>query len=83
MEVAEARGDAAPGMEPAEAAAAAIDWVRGFADKLSIPRRLSSLGVLARDIDRFARNALDDAYILTNPRTVTVDDVKRICLAAL
>jgi alcohol dehydrogenase len=83
VEVAEVLGVAAPGMEPAEAAAAAIDWVRGFADKLSIPRRLSSLGVLAGDIDRFARNALDDAYILTNPRTVTVDDVKRICLAAL
>ncbi|MFL6054512.1 MAG: iron-containing alcohol dehydrogenase [Actinoallomurus sp.] len=83
VEIAEVLGVAAPGMRPAEAAAAAIDWVRSFADKLSIPRRLGSLGVTVEDIDRFARNALDDAYILTNPRTVTVGDVKRICLAVL
>ncbi len=81
--IAEVLGVATPETPPAEAAAAAIDWVRGFADKLSIPRRLGSLGVTAGDIEHFARNALGDAYILTNPRTVTVDDVKRICLAAL
>lgn len=83
VKIAEVLGVAAPGTPPAEAAAAAIDWVRGFADKLSIPRRLGGLGVTAGDIDHFAQGALGDAYILTNPRAVTADDVRRICLAAL
>jgi alcohol dehydrogenase class IV len=43
---------------------------------------LREIGVEPTDFDRFARNALRDAYIATNPRPVTEDDVSRICLAA-
>ena len=33
-------------------------------------------------LDQIARNALDDAYIVTNPRPVAEDDARAICLAA-
>jgi alcohol dehydrogenase class IV len=49
---------------------------------LGVPRGLFEIGVDPADFDRFARNALRDAYAATNPRPVTEDDVRRICLAA-
>ena len=33
-------------------------------------------------VSKFAVNALRDAYIATNPRPVSEDDVRRICVAA-
>ena len=49
---------------------------------LGIPDGLHEIGVDPADFDVFAVNALRDAYIATNPRTVTEDDVRRICIAA-
>jgi alcohol dehydrogenase class IV len=49
---------------------------------LDIPRGLRDVDVDPADFDRFARTALRDAYIATNPRPVTEDDVRRICVAA-
>ena len=49
---------------------------------LGIPTGLHEIGVDTADFDTFAVNALRDAYIATNPRPVTEDDVRRICIAA-
>lgn len=70
-------------LRPREAADAAIDTVRILSDKLGVPSGLGRLGVRSSDIDLFAENALKDVYITTNPRAVSKDDVRRICLAAL
>jgi 1,3-propanediol dehydrogenase len=71
------------GDRPAHAVAeAAIERVGALAAALGVPRGLGRLGVDPHDFDRFARYALGDAYIATNPRPVTEDDVRRICLAA-
>ncbi|MDA8070657.1 MAG: iron-containing alcohol dehydrogenase [Actinomycetota bacterium] len=69
--------------DPREAAESVADEIRLLADKLGIPSGLGAIGVRAEDIDRFAPNALLDAYITTNPRPVSEDDVRAICLAAL
>jgi 1,3-propanediol dehydrogenase len=63
-------------------AEAAVERVEALATGLGVPRGLGELGVDPRDFDRFARYALSDAYIATNPRPVTEDDVRRICVAA-
>lgn len=82
VDVARALGVATDGLSPRAAADAAVERVEALAGALAIPRGLRELGVSPSDFDRFARNALQDAYIATNPRPVTEDDVRRICFAA-
>lgn len=43
---------------------------------------LAFTNALLADFDTFAVNALRDAYIATNPRPVSEDDVRRIWVAA-
>jgi alcohol dehydrogenase len=69
-------------MSPCEAADAAIQTVRALVGKASLPASLREIGVRIPQIDDIARNALDDAYIVTNPRTVREEDARAMCLAA-
>jgi alcohol dehydrogenase class IV len=69
-------------MTPPEAADAAIQTVRGFAGKAGLPTTLREIGVDDAQLDRVARGALHDAYIVTNPRPVSEADVRAICQAA-
>jgi alcohol dehydrogenase class IV len=69
-------------MTPPEAADAAIQTVRAFAGKAGLPTTLREIGVECSQLDRVARGALHDAYIVTNPRPVGEADVRAICQAA-
>ena len=69
-------------MTPPEAADAAIQTVRAFAGKAGLPATLREVGVECGQLDRVARGALRDAYIVTNPRPVSEADVLAICQAA-
>jgi alcohol dehydrogenase len=82
VDVARALGVAVADLTPAAAADAAIDRVEALARALDIPAGLRALGVDQSDFPRFAVNALRDAYITTNPRPVTENDVRGICVAA-
>jgi alcohol dehydrogenase len=82
VEVARALGVATDGLDAATAAERAIDAVEQLSRSLGIPAGLHELGVDPADFDRFAGYALRDAYIATNPRPVSEDDVRRICVAA-
>lgn len=66
-----------------EAAEAAIATVQRLREKVGVPSGLAKVGVRREHLPRFAENALHDAYITTNPRTVSREDVEQICLAAL
>lgn len=81
--VASALGVESSSLHPKEAAEAAIEIVQALSEKVGIPSGLRKVGVNSCDIGRFAENALNDVYITTNPRTVSKEDVERICLAAL
>lgn len=81
-EVAAAIGVATPATRPAAAARAAAEWVREFALKAGLPASLREIGVGQSQIPDFARNALCDAYIVTNPRPVREEDARAICRAA-
>jgi alcohol dehydrogenase class IV len=65
-----------------EAADAAIQTVRAFAGKAGLPTTLREIGIECAQLDRVARGALHDAYIVTNPRPVSEADVRAICQAA-
>jgi 1,3-propanediol dehydrogenase len=82
VDVARALGAPVADLTPAAAAEAAIASVERLTRSLGTPPGLAALGVNPADFDRFAVNALRDAYITTNPRPVTEDDVRHICLAA-
>jgi len=69
-------------MSKCEAADAAIQTVRALAGKASLPASLREIGVRIPQLGEVARNALDDAYIVTNPRPVLEEDARAICLAA-
>ncbi len=80
--VAHAMGVETGRLTAGEAAEAAIATVQRLREKVGIPAGLGKVGVRREDLGRFAENALNDAYITTNPRTVSREDVERICLAA-
>jgi alcohol dehydrogenase class IV len=82
VDVAGALGIATAGLEPNAAAERAIEHIEQLSRALGIPTGLRQIGVDSSDFDKFARNALRDAYIATNPRPVTEDDVRRLCIAA-
>jgi alcohol dehydrogenase len=82
VDVAAALGIPVENLSPADAAQAAIDSIEALAASLGVPTGLRALGVDPGDFGRFAHYALRDAYITTNPRPVTEDDVRRICDAA-
>jgi alcohol dehydrogenase class IV len=69
-------------MTPHEAADAVIDTVRAFGGKVGLPATLREIGVELGHFGDVARNALGDAYIVTNPRPVSEADVLAICRAA-
>lgn len=69
-------------MTPREAADAAIQTVRAFAGKAGLPATLREIGIELSQLDDVARNALQDAYIVTNPRPVGEAEVRTICQAA-
>ena len=66
-EAAAAMGVATGLMSSCEAADAAIQTVRALVGKASLPASLREIGVRLPQIDGIARNALDDAYIVTIP----------------
>jgi alcohol dehydrogenase class IV len=82
VDVAEALGVATAGLDAGTAAEKAIERVEDLSRSLEIPAGLHEIGVDPSDFDTFAANALRDAYIATNPRPVSEDDVRRICVAA-
>ena len=81
--VAAAMGVETERLTPQEAAEAAIATVQRLREKVGIPSGLAKVGVRREHLPRFAENALHDAYITTNPRAVSKEDVEQICLAAL
>jgi alcohol dehydrogenase len=82
VDVARALGVKTDGLDPITAADCAIGRIEELSRSLEIPAGLHELGVEPAEFDRFAVNALRDAYIATNPRLVSEDDVRRICIDA-
>jgi 1,3-propanediol dehydrogenase len=82
VDVAAAMGTGTGLMTPYEAADAATATVRALCGKAGLPTSLREIGVQLPQIDDIARNALGDAYIVTNPRPVREEDARAICQAA-
>lgn len=60
-----------------------IDWLLAFRAELGIPHRLADLGITADDADEIAAKALADPSTAANPRRMTVEDFRRVFVAAV
>lgn len=70
-------------LSQAEYRAAAIDAIQALADDVKIPRKLSEVGVLAKDLDFLAHSAVIDACTPGNPRDVSEAEIKTIYTSIL
>ena len=59
------------------------DWLLAFRRELGIPHSLSDLGVTGADADEIAVKAMADPSTGANPRKMTVEDFRRLYLAAV
>ena len=82
VDVAGALGIETDGLDASGRPRRAVERVEALSESSGIPGGLREIGVDPADFDAFAANALRDAYIATNPRPVSEDDVRRICVAA-
>ena len=74
-DIARAMGVDTAGMNPRQAAQAAVDAARALALRVGIPQQLSALGVREEDLPRLAASALADVCTPGNPRDTTVADI--------
>lgn len=65
-------------MEQVEYREACINAVQQLSRDLSIPEKVSTLGVKEEDIEKLAQFAMEDACTPGNPKDVTVEDVIEI-----
>ncbi len=81
--IAEALGVTRPGMPAVEAAQALAERIDRLAAEVGVPRGLAQLGVSDADVPILAKNALHDACMTTNPRTVDEQQVQALFRAAM
>ncbi len=82
-DIAVAMGENIEGLSVREAADKALAAIRKLSADVGIPSGLAELGVKEEDLEIMAKNAMKDACGLTNPRTVTLQDVIGIYKAAM
>ncbi len=59
------------------------DWLLSFRKELGIPHTLAELGVTGADADEVAVKALADPSTAANPRKMTIEDFRRLYVAAV
>ncbi|MDF2903068.1 MAG: NAD-dependent methanol dehydrogenase [Bacillus sp. (in: firmicutes)] len=82
-EIAEFLGIDIRGLTQRDAGKEAIEFVRELSADIGAPQRLSEVGMTGDMIDWVSQLALDDACMITNPRDVTLEDVKKLLINAL
>lgn len=60
-----------------------VEYVRKLSEEIGAPQRLRHFGLSEEDADVISRYAIADACMITNPRDLTVEDIKTIFLHAL
>lgn len=83
VDIAKAMGVYITGMNPEEAAKAAVDAVKALSVRVGIPQHLAELGIKAGDLDRLAEAAFADICTPGNPREVTKEIILELYKKAL
>lgn len=83
VDIAEIIGIDTRGLTQREAGKAAIQFVKELAVDIGAPQTLSEVGMTEDIIDWASKLALEDACMITNPRDMTLEDVKILLKNAL
>ncbi|WP_066913217.1 iron-containing alcohol dehydrogenase [Millisia brevis] len=83
LPIARSLGLAEPSMPASEAAVLVADRIAQLAASVGVPTGLAEMGVRVDDIDRLAKQSLEDACMATNPRPSTVSEIADVFRAAL
>ncbi|MFC5629617.1 iron-containing alcohol dehydrogenase [Aliibacillus thermotolerans] len=70
-------------MTQIEAAKASVSLVRELIEDIQAPKKLSEIGFQDKDLTFMSEIALQDACMITNPRDLTVEEVKSLYMRAL
>lgn len=81
--IAELMGQDIRGLTEMEAGKKAIRQVVELSKDIEAPQRLSEMGLTEIDIETMSQIALVDACMITNPRDMTLTDVKKLFTLAL
>ncbi len=82
-DIAAALGENVAGLSTREAAEKAITAIERLAVDLNIPAGFKQMGAKEEDIETLAKNAMNDATALTNPRKATLEQVAQIIREAM
>lgn len=82
-DIAEIMGFDIRGMSEREAGNASIQFVRDLAADIGAPQRLKDVGITDDMIDWAGQLALNDACMVTNPRDINLEQVKKLLKNAL
>ncbi|USG66668.1 iron-containing alcohol dehydrogenase [Brevibacillus ruminantium] len=83
VKMAEAMGENVTGLSQHDASQLMMKAVTNLTRDLQIPVTLSELGLQPEQIDRLSQTAVQDICMATNPRDMSVDDVKALYQKAL
>ena len=78
IDIAELMGIDSRGLTQREAGNAAIKFVKELSVDIGIPKRLREVGITEEIIDEISQTALEDACMITNPRDMTIEQVKSL-----
>ena len=82
-DIAKAMGEHIEGLSPEKAADLAIDAIKKLASDIGIPSGLKELGAKEEDLELLAEYAMQDVCRLTNPRTLSKEEIIEIYRKAL
>ncbi|KGA97714.1 alcohol dehydrogenase [Alkalihalobacillus alcalophilus ATCC 27647 = CGMCC 1.3604] len=77
-EISEYMGIDTRGFTQREAGNAAIEFVKELSHDIGIPKRFREVGITNDMVDILSQTALSDACMITNPRDMTIHQVKEI-----
>ncbi|ACV63717.1 iron-containing alcohol dehydrogenase [Desulfofarcimen acetoxidans DSM 771] len=83
VDIAVAMGENVDGLSVRDAADKALSAIAKLSSDVGIPSGLTTLGVMEKDLETMAQNAMKDACSFTNPRIATLQDVIEIYRSAL
>ncbi|MBC7330865.1 MAG: iron-containing alcohol dehydrogenase [Synergistetes bacterium] len=81
--IAEALGENTAGLTEVQSARKAVEAVRELCRDVGIPSSLKDVGVKEEAIEDICREAMSNVGIPINPRTPTLEDLIKICKAAM
>lgn len=81
--IAEALGENTAGLTEIQAARKAVEAVKELCRDVGIPSSLREVGVREEALEEICREAMSNVGIPINPRTPTLEDLVRICRAAM